>query len=46
MRFLKWRLSFPGGTVVKNLSASAEDTDVGSISGLGRSPGVGSGTPL
>ena len=32
--------------MVKNLSASAEETDVGSISGWGRSPGVGSGTPL
>ena len=33
--------------MVKNLFASAEDTgDVGSISGSGRSPGVGSGTPL
>ena len=28
---------FPGGSVVKNLPASAEDTD--SIPGLGRSPG-------
>ena len=37
-------LDFPGGTVVKNLPASAED--VGSISGLGRSPGEGNGSPL
>ena len=33
--------------VVKNLSVNAEDTrDAGSILGLGRSPGVGNGTPL
>ena len=35
---------FPGGTVMKNPSASAGDT--GSILGLGRSPGGGNGTPL
>ena len=36
-----------GGTVVKNPPASAGDTrDVGSISGSGRSPGVGNGNPL
>ena len=35
---------FPGGSVVKNLPANAEDT--GSIPGLGRSPGEGNGTPL
>ena len=30
---------FPGGTVVKNLPAKAEDTrDAGSISGSGKSP--------
>ena len=34
----------PGGTVVKNLPASAGDT--GSIPGLGRSPGEGNGNPL
>ena len=34
-------LGFPGGTVVKNLPASAGDTrDMGSISGSGRLPGV------
>ena len=33
-----------GGTVVKNLPASAGDT--GSITRLGRSPGVGNGKPL
>ena len=32
---------------VKNLSANAGDTrDTSSISGLGRSPGVGNGNPL
>ena len=36
-----------GDTVVKNLPANARDTgDVGLISGLGRSPGVGNGNPL
>ena len=38
---------FPGGAVVKNLPANAEDTkDIGLISGLGRSPGEGNGYPL
>ena len=38
---------FPGGSVVKNPPASAEDArDVSSISGSGRSPGVGNGNPL
>ena len=35
---------FPGGGEVKNLPVNAGD--VGSIPGLGRSPGVGSGHPL
>ena len=35
---------FPGGSVVKNLSANAGD--VGSICGLGRSPGGGNGNPF
>ena len=35
---------FPGGSVVKNLSASGRD--VGSISGLGRPPGERNGNPL
>ena len=36
-----------GGIMVKNLSASAEDTsDVGSISGSGRSLGEGNGNSL
>ena len=39
--------SFPAGSVVKNLPANAGDTrDVGSILGLGRSPGVPNGNPL
>ena len=38
---------FPGGSVVKNPPASEEDSgDLGSISGLGRSPGGGYGNPL
>ena len=38
-------LGFPGGSVVKNLPASAGD--VSSISGSGRFPGVGrNGSPL
>ena len=37
-------LGFPGGAVVKNLSASEGDT--GWIPGLGRSPGDGNGKPL
>ena len=39
-------LGFPGGTVVRNLPASAGGTrDTGSISGLGRSPSVRNGNP-
>ena len=37
-------MSFPGGSVVKNLPANAGD--VALIPGLGRSPGEGSGNPL
>ena len=37
-------MGFPGGLVVKSLPASEGDT--GSIPGLGRSPGAGSGNPL
>ena len=38
---------FPGGSVVKNLPASAETTgEMSSIPGLGRSPGEGKGYPL
>ena len=32
--------------MVKNPSANAEDTDVGSVTGLGRSHGGGHGKPL
>ena len=40
-------MGFPGGTVVKNLRANAENSrDTGSIPGLRRSPGVGNGNPL
>ena len=40
-------MGFPGMLVVKNLSANAGDIrDVGSIPGLGRSPGGGHGNPL
>ena len=35
---------FPGGSVAKNLTASAGD--LGLIPGWGRSPGGGSGNPL
>ena len=35
---------FPGGSVVKNPPANAGD--LGSIPGLGRSPGEGNGNPL
>ena len=39
--------SFPGGTVVKNPPASAGDGwDIGSVPGLGRSPGGAHGNPL
>ena len=37
-------MGFPGGLVVKNPPANAGD--VGSIPGLGRSPGGGNGNPL
>ena len=40
-------LGFPGGTVVRNLPASAGDIrDTGSVPGLGRSPGGGNGNSL
>ena len=40
-------LGFPGGSVLKNLTANAGDTgDLGSTSGSGRSPGGGNGNPL
>ena len=37
-------MGFPSGSVVKNLPANAGD--VGSIHGLGISPGEGNGNPL
>ena len=37
-------LSFPGGSVVRNLYANART--MGLIPGLGRSPVVGNGNPL
>ena len=38
---------FPSGSVVKNPPANAEAAgDIGSILGLGRSPGGGNGNPL
>ena len=41
------QLGFPGGSAVKKQPANAGDTrDVGSIPGLGRSPGGGHGNPL
>ena len=42
---LTWAVGFPDGSLVKNLLANAGDAeDVGSIPGLGRSPG--NGNPL
>ena len=38
---------FPGGAMVKNLPTNAGDArDMGSVPGLGRSPGLGNGNPL
>ena len=37
-------LGFPGGSVAKNLPAKVRD--MGSIPGLGGSPGEGNGNPL
>ena len=40
-------LGFPGGSMVKNLAANADAAgNVYMISGLGRSPGGGNGSPL
>ena len=40
-------MCFPGGTVVRNVPASARDArDMGSIPGLGTSPGIGNGNML
>ena len=42
-----WILGFPGGSVIKNLSANAGDTgDAGLIPQLGTSPREGNGNPL
>ena len=42
-----WVEGFPGDSVVKNPPANARDTgDVGSVSGLGRSPERENGNPL
>ena len=39
--------AFPGGAMVKNLPTTAEEIrGLGSIPGLGRSPGGGHGNPL
>ena len=49
---MKEWLHFKGGPVIrvswhrKHLSCVREQGDVGSIPGLGRSPGVGNGNPL
>ena len=44
---VNFKLGFPGSSVVKNPTANAGDAgDVGSIPGLGRSPGEGNGKPL
>ena len=43
----KATMGFPGGSVVKNPPANVGDSgDAGSIPGLGRSPGGGTGNPL
>ena len=40
-------MGFQGGSVVKNLPANVGDAgDVGSVPGLGRSPGEENGNPL
>ena len=45
--YVVWEEGFTHGTVVKSLSANAEDTgDMSLIPGSGRSPGEGDGNPL
>ena len=45
--FLLQVMGFPGGAVVKNLPANAEDArDMDPIPGSGRPPGEGTGNPL
>ena len=47
LAFTMGHMGFPDGAVVKNLSASASTArDMGLIPGLGRSPGVGYGSPF
>ena len=47
MKSYELLMGFPGGSMVKNPPANAGDTgDSGSVTGLGRSPGVGNGNPL
>ena len=44
---IQFNLGFPDGSVVKNLPANAADTgDLGSIPGLGTSPGGRNGSSL
>ena len=46
-QYIREKMVFPGGSVVKNLPANAGDAgDTSLIPGLGRSPGVGNGNPL
>ena len=46
-RIYTYTWGFPAGAVVENPPVNAGDTgDVGSIPGMGRSPGGGSGDPL
>ena len=43
---ISWERSFPSGSVVKNPPSNAGGTrDMGSVPGLGRSPGGGHGNP-
>ena len=44
VRILKFAQGVPGGSVVKNLPANAEDAD--SVPASGRSPGEGNSNPL
>ena len=46
-QYIREKMVFPGGSVVKNLPANAGDAgDASLIPGLGRSPGVGNGNPI
>ena len=47
MKTTDYLLYFPDGTVVKDLTANSGDVrNMGSIPGLGRSPGEGNGNPF